>query len=70
MNQTNSLFKLPKRGINHEKATTGKQRPLEEVAGTVKRLIEEGKVKHFGLSEVGAESIRRAHAVLPARAGR
>lgn len=37
--------------------------PIEEVAGTVKELIREGKVKHFGLSEAGAETIRRAHAV-------
>ena len=37
--------------------------PMEEVAGTVKGLIQEGKVKHFGLSEAGAESTRRAHAV-------
>ncbi|WP_289658674.1 aldo/keto reductase [Flavobacterium panacagri] len=37
--------------------------PIEEVAGTIKDLIQEGKVKHFGLSEAGAESIRRAHAV-------
>lgn len=37
--------------------------PIEEVAGTVKELIEEGKVKHFGLSEVGVDIIRRAHAV-------
>lgn len=37
--------------------------PIEEVAGTVKDLIAEGKVKHFGLSEAGAETIRRAHAV-------
>lgn len=37
--------------------------PIEDVAGTVKDLIAEGKVKHFGLSEAGAESIRRAHAV-------
>jgi len=37
--------------------------PIEEVAGTVKELISEGKVKHFGLSEAGAEIIRRAHAV-------
>jgi aryl-alcohol dehydrogenase-like predicted oxidoreductase len=37
--------------------------PMEDVAGTVKELIEEGKVKHFGLSEAGAQSIRRAHAV-------
>ncbi|WP_128544786.1 aldo/keto reductase [Larkinella soli] len=37
--------------------------PIEDVAGTVKDLIAEGKVKHFGLSEAGAETIRRAHAV-------
>ncbi|MGB7985556.1 MAG: aldo/keto reductase [Terracidiphilus sp.] len=37
--------------------------PMEDVAGTVKELIAEGKVKHFGLSEAGVESIRRAHAV-------
>jgi len=37
--------------------------PIEEVAGTIKDLIQEGKVKHFGLSEAGVESIRRAHAV-------
>jgi aryl-alcohol dehydrogenase-like predicted oxidoreductase len=39
--------------------------PMEEVAGTVKQLIREGKVKHFGLSEAGVESIRKAHAVQP-----
>jgi len=39
--------------------------PIEEVAGTVKDLIQEGKVKHFGLSEAGAETIRKAHAVQP-----
>ena len=39
--------------------------PIEEVAGAVKDLIAEGKVKHFGLSEAGAKTIRRAHAVLP-----
>lgn len=39
--------------------------PIEEVAGTVKDLIAEGKVKHFGMSEAGAATIRRAHAVLP-----
>jgi aryl-alcohol dehydrogenase-like predicted oxidoreductase len=39
--------------------------PIEEVAGTVKDLIREGKVKHFGLSEAGAQTIRRAHAVQP-----
>ena len=37
--------------------------PIEDVAGTVKELIEQGKVKHFGLSEAGAQTIRRAHAV-------
>lgn len=39
--------------------------PIEEVAGTVKDLIAEGKVKHFGMSEAGAATIRRAHAVQP-----
>ncbi|WDU60298.1 aldo/keto reductase [Pseudomonas poae] len=39
--------------------------PIEEVAGTIKDLIAEGKVKHFGLSEAGVETIRRAHAVQP-----
>jgi aryl-alcohol dehydrogenase-like predicted oxidoreductase len=39
--------------------------PMEDVAGTVKELIKEGKVKHFDLSEAGVESIRRAHAVQP-----
>ena len=42
--------------------------PIEEVAGTVKELIWEGKVKHFGLSEAGAPTIRRAHAVQPVAA--
>ena len=42
--------------------------PIEEVAGTVKELIAEGKVGHFGLSEAGAETIRRAHAVQPVTA--
>ena len=42
--------------------------PIEEVAGTVKELIAEGKVKHFGMSEAGVESIRRAHAVQPVTA--
>ncbi|MDM0029060.1 aldo/keto reductase [Variovorax saccharolyticus] len=42
--------------------------PIDDVAGTVKQLIEEGKVKHFGLSEAGVESIRRAHAVQPVTA--
>ena len=42
--------------------------PVEDVAGTVKDLVHEGKVKHFGMSEAGAQSIRRAHAVLPVAA--
>jgi len=42
--------------------------PMEDVAGTVRDLIAEGKVKHFGLSEAGVESIRRAHAVQPVAA--
>lgn len=42
--------------------------PMEDVAGTVKDLIAQGKVRHFGLSEAGVESIRRAHAVQPVAA--
>jgi aryl-alcohol dehydrogenase-like predicted oxidoreductase len=42
--------------------------PIEDVAGAVKDLIDEGKVKHFGLSEPGVETIRRAHAVQPVTA--
>jgi aryl-alcohol dehydrogenase-like predicted oxidoreductase len=42
--------------------------PIEDVAGTVKELIVEGKVKHFGLSEAGVKTIRRAHAVQPVTA--
>jgi aryl-alcohol dehydrogenase-like predicted oxidoreductase len=42
--------------------------PIEDVAGAVKDLIAEGKVKHFGLSEPGAQTIRRAHAVQPVTA--
>jgi aryl-alcohol dehydrogenase-like predicted oxidoreductase len=42
--------------------------PIEDVAGTLKDLIQEGKVKHFGLSEAGAKTIRRAHAVQPVSA--
>ena len=42
--------------------------PIEEVAGTVKDLIQQGKVKHFGLSEAGVGTIRRAHAVQPVTA--
>jgi len=44
------------------------QVPMEDVAGTVKDLIAQGKVRHFGLSEAGVESIRRAHAVQPVSA--
>ena len=44
------------------------QVPMEDVAGTVKELITEGKVKHFGLSEAGVQSIRRAYAVQPVAA--
>lgn len=44
------------------------QVPMEDVAGTVKELIAEGKVRHFGMSEAGVESIRRAHAVQPVAA--
>src|ERR1041384_5587189 len=43
----------------------GPQVPIEEVAGAVKDLISEGKVKHFGLSEAGVQTIRRAHTVQP-----
>ena len=42
--------------------------PIEDVAGAVKELIRQGKVKHFGLSEAGAQTIRRAHAVQPVAA--
>jgi aryl-alcohol dehydrogenase-like predicted oxidoreductase len=42
--------------------------PIEDVAGTVGELIQEGKVKHFGLSEAGVQTVRRAHAVLPVTA--
>src|ERR1700728_602050 len=42
--------------------------PIEDVAGAVKQLIQQGKVKHFGLSEAGAQTIRRAHAVQPVTA--
>ncbi len=42
--------------------------PIEDVAGTVKDLIKEGKVKHFGMSEAGAQTIRKAHAVQPVTA--
>ena len=42
--------------------------PIGDVAGTVKELVEQGKVKHFGLSEAGAQTIRRAHAVQPVAA--
>ena len=42
--------------------------PIEDVAGTVKELVDEGKVRHFGLSEAGVQTIRRAHAVQPVTA--
>jgi aryl-alcohol dehydrogenase-like predicted oxidoreductase len=42
--------------------------PIEDVAGTVKDLVQQGKVKHFGMSEAGVQTIRRAHAVLPVAA--
>lgn len=42
--------------------------PIEEVAGTVKELIQQGKVKYFGMSEAGVQSIRKAHIVLPVTA--
>ena len=42
--------------------------PIEDVAGTIKSLIEQGKVRHFGLSEAGVQTIRRAHAVQPVTA--
>jgi aryl-alcohol dehydrogenase-like predicted oxidoreductase len=42
--------------------------PIEDVAGTVKDLIRQGKVKHFGLSEPGAQTVRRAHQVQPVTA--
>src|SRR5207302_3578068 len=42
--------------------------PIEEVAGAVKDLIQQGKVKHFGMSEAAAQTIRRAHAVQPVTA--
>ena len=44
--------------------------PIEDVAGTVRELIDAGKVKHFGLSEAGVQTIRRAHAVQPLAAAR
>src|SRR6202008_5035320 len=42
--------------------------PIEDVAGAVRDLIQQGKVKHFGMSEAGAKTIRRAHAVQPVTA--
>jgi aryl-alcohol dehydrogenase-like predicted oxidoreductase len=42
--------------------------PIEDVAGTVQELIQQGKVKHFGLSEAGVQTVRRAHAVQPVTA--
>ncbi len=42
--------------------------PMEDVAGTIKQLVQQGKVRHFGMSEAGVQSIRRAHAVHPVTA--
>jgi aryl-alcohol dehydrogenase-like predicted oxidoreductase len=42
--------------------------PMEDVAGAVEELIQQGKAKHFGMSEAGVQSIRQAHAVLPVTA--
>lgn len=42
--------------------------PIEDVAGTVGELIQKGKVRHFGLSEAGVQTIRRAHAMTPVTA--
>lgn len=42
--------------------------PIEEVASTMKELIQEGKIKHYGLSEIGATNLRKAHAVHPVTA--
>src|SRR5207253_8457427 len=42
--------------------------PIDDVAGTVKELIQQGKIKHFGLSEAGVQTVRRAHAVQPVTA--
>ena len=42
--------------------------PIEDVAGAVKDLIQQGKVKHLGLSEAGAQTIRRAHSIQPVTA--
>lgn len=42
--------------------------PIEDVAGTVKDLVVEGKVRHFGLSEAGLQTLRRAHAIQPVAA--
>src|SRR3546814_5727614 len=44
--------------------------PIEDVAGTIKDLIAAGKIKYFGMSEAGPETIRRAHAVQPVKIGR
>lgn len=44
------------------------QVPIEDVVGALKELIEEGKIKHYGLSEAGPKTIRRAHAVHPVTA--
>jgi len=81
---TNGLDSRPERIREHTEAALSRLRtdtidllyqhrvdpnvPIEDVAGTVKDLIAAGKVKHFGMSEAGVESIRRAHAVQPVAA--
>ena len=52
----------------HHRISVDPNVPIEDVAGAVKELIQEGKVKHFGLSEAGAQTIRRAHAIQPVTA--
>jgi len=54
--------------LSHEREETRPYVPIEDVAGAVQDLIREGKVKHFGLAEAGAETIRRAHAIQPVTA--
>ena len=61
-------LKASRRSISSTSIASIPRRPIEEVAGTVKALIAEGKVKHFGLSEPGANTVRKAHAVQPVTA--
>ena len=63
-----SLKRLGSTGSTSSTAPVDPNVPIEDVAGTVKDLIRAGKVSHFGLSEAGAQSIRRAHAVQPVTA--